>query len=103
MPAAATMMAPWPVGGPRSESLRSLVQVFLRPPASPAPLLDDAAVELALAESTGALLGARVAEGRIIVRADRRAELIAEYHRCLAANFARARELASLLELAREL
>jgi len=92
-------MTPWPVSGARSEGLRSLVQVFLRPDPSPAAFLDDAAVDLALAESLGALLGARVAEGRIAVRPDRRAALVAEYHRCRAANFARGREVASLLEI----
>jgi hypothetical protein len=82
-----------------SDLVRSLVGSGTS--AGAVPPLDDAVVDLALAEKLGPLLGARVAEGRVRVPAARRAGLLSEHHLCLAANMARAGEISKLIDLTR--
>jgi hypothetical protein len=89
-------------GGPLPHDVRELVRGLVGLGPGGPLLLDDAVVDLALVEKLGPLLGARVAEGRVTVPPERRAALMAEHYLCLAANLARAREVATLVDLTRD-
>ena len=83
-------MTPGGSGTAALERARSLVGALLAARAAPPPVLDAATVELATDEGLAPCLGAKVAQGRVVVPAARREALAWEHQMCLASYVVRA-------------